>query len=45
MDTNQPYRGTTQFRKHYFPIIGDLKSEGEEFDCAVYLDRLEAVCY
>jgi len=42
---NQPYRGTTEFRKHYFPIIGDLKSEGEEFDCAVYLDRLEAVRY
>jgi len=42
---NQPYRGATQFQKHYFPIIGDLKSEGEEFDCAVYLDRLEAVRY
>jgi len=42
---NQPYRGATQFQKHYFPIIGDLKSEGEEFECAVYLDRLEAVRY
>jgi len=42
---NQPYRGATFLGKHYFPIIGDLKSEGEEFDCAVYLDRLEAVRY
>jgi len=42
---NQPYRGTTFLGKHYFPIIGDLKSEGEEFECAVYLDRLEAVRY
>ena len=36
---NQPYRGTTKFQYHYFPIIGDLKSKGEEFECAVYLDQ------
>jgi hypothetical protein len=28
---NQPYKGARKFNKHYFPIIGDLKSEGEEF--------------
>jgi len=36
---NQPYRGARRFNKHYFSIIGDLKSEGEEFRCAVYLDE------
>jgi len=42
---NQPYSGGTRFNKHYFDIIGDLKADGEEFDCAVYLDRLPAVQY
>jgi len=36
---NQPYKGARKFNKHYFPIIGDLKSEGEEFRCAVFLDE------
>ena len=36
---NQPYRGARKLNKHYFPIIGDLKSEGEEFRCAVFLDE------
>ena len=40
---NQPYSGGTKFQKHYTPIVGDLKPSGEEFDCAVYLDRMEAV--
>lgn len=40
---NQPYRGTRTFNKHYFPIIGDLKPEGEEFRCAVFLDEHPAV--
>ena len=26
-----------------FPVIGELKSDGEEFDCAVYLDEHDAV--
>jgi len=42
---NQPYKGGTNFNKHYMPLIGDLKAEGEEFDCAVYLDRMDAVQY
>jgi type III restriction enzyme len=42
---NQPYAGATKFSKHYTPLIGDLKAEGEEFDCAVHLDRLDAVKY
>lgn len=36
---NQPYRGRRTFNKHYFPIIGDLKPDGEEFRCAVFLDE------
>ena len=36
---NQPYKGARQFNKHYFPIIGDLKPQGEEFNCAVFLDE------
>ena len=42
---NQPYAGATQFNKHYTPIVGDLKPNGEEFDCAVHLDRVEQVGY
>ena len=39
------YEGAYKFRKHFFlpPRIGELKSEGEEFDCAVFLDQLDAV--
>ena len=27
------------FKKHYYKVVGDLKSEGEEFDCARLLDN------
>lgn len=27
------------FKRHYFPQIGDLKDKGEEYDCALYIDR------
>lgn len=42
---NQPYKGARKFNKHYFPIIGDLKPDGEEFNCAVYLDECTSVRY
>ena len=42
---NQPYRGTRSFDRHYFSIIGDMKPDGEEFRCAVYLDEHPAVRY
>ena len=42
---NQPYSGSTKFNKHYTPLIGDLKPQGEEFECAVYLDRHDDVQY
>lgn len=32
------YTGRWQFNKHYFDEIAKLKSQGEEFDCAVALD-------
>lgn len=40
---NQPYRGGTEFKKHLFRVIGDLEVKGEEYDCAVYLERLPEV--
>ena len=42
---NQPYSGATRFNKHYTRLVGDLKSSGEEFECAVHLDRMEEVRY
>lgn len=32
------YRGKFRFSKHYYPVIEDLKSEGEEFNCAQAID-------
>ncbi len=32
-----------RFAKHYFPRIGELKSEGEEYECAVFLEGLPQV--
>jgi len=37
---NWYYEGGYRFQKHALPIIGELKSEGEEFDCACYIDQL-----
>jgi type III restriction enzyme len=31
------------FHKHFARIIGDLKSDGEEHECAVHIDRLPEV--
>lgn len=36
---NQPYRGGTDFKKHLFRVIGDMEANGEEYECAVYLER------
>jgi type III restriction enzyme len=40
---NQLYRGMYPFQKHFYPQVGDLEDHGEEFQCAVYLDRLPEV--
>lgn len=37
------YRGRYKFAKHYYPVIEDLKGDGEEFDCAVAIDAHPAV--
>lgn len=35
----QPYKGGTLFKKHLFRVVGDMEASGEEYDCAVYLER------
>ena len=37
------YEGAYKFSKHYLAQIGELKSSGEEFDCAKEIDRLEEI--
>ncbi|WP_373054301.1 DEAD/DEAH box helicase [Thioalkalivibrio sp.] len=37
------YRGARQWQKHFYKVVGDLKSEGEEFECACFLDELPEV--
>ena len=39
------YSGRYQFKKHFFGSIGELKGEGEEFDCAQLIDNLPKVKY
>ena len=33
------YSGRYEFRKHFYPVLADLKDDGEEFACAQLLDR------
>ena len=40
---NTHYTGHYQFQKHYYEHIGDLKSDGEEFQCAQFIDTLPDV--
>jgi len=40
---NWYYEGTLRFKNHKFHNIGELKSEGEEFECATVIDRHDAV--
>ena len=40
---NYAYQGNYKFQKHYYPEIGNLKAEGEEFECAQYIDQLKQV--
>ncbi len=39
------YAGYYNFRKHFFGVIGNLKSKGEEFECAMFLDQMPEVEY
>lgn len=37
------YEGRFKFAKHYYPIVGDLKDWGEEFECAQVIDAHPAI--
>lgn len=40
---NTRYKGSYQFKKHYYPSVGDLKDGGEEFQCAQFIDMHQLV--
>jgi type III restriction enzyme len=40
---NSLHRGSHKFNNHYYKDIGDLKSTGEEFECAQFIDNLPEV--
>lgn len=40
---NWYYEGGFRFQKHYFRTIGELQSDGEEHDCAAFIDGMEPV--
>ena len=43
---DSPYAGFTDLPRHFFPQIGNLRPDGEEFECAVFLaTQLEGVNY
>jgi type III restriction enzyme len=33
------FEGRHKFKKHYYKVVGDIKGEGEEFQCAQWLDN------
>ncbi|MCC7119566.1 MAG: DEAD/DEAH box helicase family protein [Anaerolineales bacterium] len=35
---NSLFAGRHKFKKHYYKVVGDMKAEGEEFQCAQLLD-------
>jgi type III restriction enzyme len=36
---NWLYEGSYRFRKHLHPTIGEMESQGQEYDCAVFIDE------
>lgn len=38
-----PYAGFIHFKHHFYPVVGDLNAQGEEFECAIYLDQLDTL--
>ena len=40
---NTRYQGSYEFQKHYYKEVGNLHDDGEEFDCAKFLDSLPEV--
>lgn len=43
--TGNYHTGNYQFQKHYYQHVGDLKSDGEEFQWAQFIDTLPEVKY
>lgn len=40
------YTGFIQLRRHFYPVVGNLKGSGEEFECAEFIaNRLEDVAW
>lgn len=37
------YEGSVKFKKHYYPLINDLRDGGEEWECAVAIEGLPLV--
>lgn len=40
---NSFYKGSYIFKNHFYPMVGELESSGEEFECARALDSLPSV--
>lgn len=40
---NSFYKGSYIFKNHFYPMVGELDSSGEEFECARALDSLPSV--
>ena len=40
---SKAYRGGYEFKKPYYPEIGDLDAKGEEFECAQFIDQMEEI--
>ena len=41
-----PYTGLLPLKRHFYPVIGNLKASGEEFECAEYIaNHLEGVAW
>jgi len=38
-----PCSASDSFTKHYYPKVGELESEGEEFLCAQFIDQMEEI--
>ena len=39
------YSGNQKFRNHFYPLVGELKNEGEEFKCAQAIEMQPGVDY
>lgn len=42
-DARNRYTGGFEWQRHYYRAVGDLKPQGDEFDCAKVIDSLPAI--